>query len=60
MTGDVKAQLILSAADLIINKGFPALVSFVNTLNNKDSEDPITVEDIEAVKGDLDSDSYFK
>jgi len=55
--GEVKAQLILAAADVIINKGIPALAKMVTELNKKEV---VTIEDIEAVKGELDSASYFK
>ena len=34
--GEVKAQLILATADVIINKGLPALVKFVSELKNKE------------------------
>ncbi len=57
LSGDVKAQLILTAADVIVNKGIPALAKLVTQLQ---SRDVVTVEDIEAVKGELDSASYFE
>lgn len=56
INGDVKAQLILTAADVIINKGLPALAKLVGELNKKDV---VTIEDIESVKGELDSAKYF-
>lgn len=56
MNGEAKAQLILTAADVIINKGIPALVKLAGELNKKDT---VTVEDIMSVKGELDSASYF-
>lgn len=57
LNGDTKAQLILAAADVIINKGLPALAKLANELNNRDV---VTTEDIEAVKGEVDSAEYFE
>jgi len=56
INGDVKAQLIMTAADVIINKGLPALAKLVTELNKKEV---VTLEDIESVKGELDSATYF-
>lgn len=57
ISGEVKARLILATADIIINKGLPALSDMVTKLNKKEV---VTIEDIESVKGDLDSASYFE
>ena len=57
LNGEIKAQLILTAADVIINKGLPALVKLVGELNKKEV---VTIEDIESVKGELDSADYFE
>lgn len=59
MNGDVKAALILATADIIINQGLTALAKFVNDLNGVEKT-PVTLEDIEKVKGELDSASYFE
>jgi hypothetical protein len=60
MDSDVKAQLVLATTDIIVNKGLPALIKFVAGIGAKDEIKPITIEDIEAVKGELDSASYFE
>jgi|GEM_PF-2857681 len=57
LDGETKAQLVLTAADVIVNKGLPALVKLASELNNKEV---VTIEDIEAVKGELDSSKYFE
>ncbi|MCP3941499.1 MAG: hypothetical protein GY710_08465 [Desulfobacteraceae bacterium] len=56
ITGEVKAQLILTVADVVINKGLPALAKMISELNKKDV---VTVEDIKSLKGELDSATYF-
>lgn len=53
---EAKAQLILTVADIIINKGLPALAKLITELNKKEV---VTVEDIESLKGELDSATYF-
>lgn len=55
--GEVKARLILTAADIIINKGLPALAKFTNELNKRNV---VSIQDIESVKGELDSAKYFE
>lgn len=60
MDSDTRAVLISTTAEIILTKGLPALVTFVNSINKKDTQEPVTIEDIEAVKGDLDSEEYFK
>lgn len=60
MDGEAKALLILTVADIVVDKGLPALSEFINSLSNKVEAEPVTVADIVAVKGDLDSASYFE
>lgn len=57
LDGDAKAKLILTAGEVIFKHGLPALGKLVDQLKKKDV---VTVEDIEAVKGELDSAQYFK
>jgi len=57
LDGDAKAKLILTAGEVIIKHGLPALDKLVDHLKKKDV---VTVEDIEAVKGELDSATYFE
>ena len=56
LNSETKAQLAVTAVDIILTKGLPALATLVNELNNKDV---VTIEDIESVKGELDSEKYF-
>ncbi len=57
MDSDVKIKLIQMSMDLIINQGLPALTTFVNLLQNSDEE--VTVEKINILKGELDAQDYF-
>jgi hypothetical protein len=52
--------LISATTELILTKGLPALVKFVTKINQENEKKPVTIEDIEAVKGELDSRSYFE
>ena len=54
---EVEVKLMTSVIEVITNHGIPAFFEFINNLNNKEK---VTVEDIESVKGELDSRSYFE
>jgi hypothetical protein len=60
MDSETKQTLISATTELILTKGLPALVKFVTKINQENEKKPVTIEDIEAVKGELDSRSYFE
>jgi len=56
MDDKVKAKILVSGIDALFTHGLPAMAKLISTLNDKNVT---TIEDIEAVKGELDAASYF-
>ena len=52
-----KLKIGTTALEILMTKGLPAMVKVINTWN---SQEFVTLEDIQAVRGDLDSAGYFK
>ena len=53
----ITVKLAVTVIDILLTKGVPAFFKFTEGLKQRD---PVTIEDIEAVKGELDSADYFK
>ncbi len=56
MDDSVKIQVGVAALEALFKYGLPAMLNFLTILNNKEK---ITIEEIMALRGELDSASYF-
>ncbi len=56
MNKDIKLKIAITAVDVLLTKGLPAMATLISSLN---SQSKITLEDIEALHGELDSESWF-
>lgn len=56
MEDTVKIQIGVAALEALFKYGLPAMLNFLTLLNNKEQ---ITLEEIIALRGELDSASYF-
>jgi len=57
MDDKVKIKLASTAVEIILFKGLPAAFKFFGELNKKEL---VTLEDIKSVRGELDSQDWFK
>ena len=57
VSAEIKGQIIVASVDALINHGLPAMVRMVSALNDKSK---VTLEDIQALRGELDSAKYFE
>lgn len=53
----VKVKLASAAVEIVLTQGLPAVINFFNNINDKEL---VTLEDIQSVRNELDSESYFK
>lgn len=53
---DVKIQIGVAALEALFKYGLPAMLNFLTLLNNKEK---ISLEEIKALRGELDSANYF-
>ena len=53
----ISLKLIITVIEVLSTQGIPAFFKFVESLNNNEK---VTVEEIEKLKGELDSRSYFE
>lgn len=56
MEDELKIQIGVAALEALFKYGLPAMLNFITILNNKEK---ITIEEIRALRGQLDSASYF-
>lgn len=57
LSKEAQAKVVSTTVELLIFKGIPAAAKLLSELSKKDE---ITVEEIRALKGELDSRSYFE
>jgi len=57
MDDSTKIQVGVAGLEALFKYGLPAMISMLTILNNKEK---ITIEDILALRGELDSASYFE
>ena len=56
MNDKVKLKLIITIIEIIVTHGIPAFMEFIRNLGEVDA---ISLEEIEALYGDMDSKDYF-
>lgn len=56
MEDSIKVQIGVAGLEALFKYGLPAMLNFLTILNNKEK---VTVEEIMALRGELDSASYF-
>lgn len=56
MPTETKAKIVATTVEVLLFKGIPAAADLLNSLRDKKE---ITIEDLERLKGELDSRKYF-